>query len=387
MNRLLLVSIIILLAGLLSGSCRQAVAPSPVEEEKGPAAGISTGASKPAWEQQWDNTTAEAKKEGKLVFIGSGGSALREVGMDKLLREKFGIAVELIGGGASEIIPKLVAERRAGLYLEDVFVLSTNSFINQLKPNGLTEPLDKMIILPEALDTKAWYNGDLPWVDKDHHQLALLAMPAATILINTELVKPDEIKSYRDLLNPKWKGKIVLVDPSQSGGGASWFSAMAEGIMDLNYLREFAKQEPVISRDDRLMGEWIARGKYPVSVGLGSKIVEEFRRAGAPIQVISAAEGTFVETASAALTVMKNPAHPNAAKLFANWILTREGITFMARAYGGQAARVDVPTDFLDPKQVRQPGVNYLDSNNEQYSIRKGEYLKVAAQIFAGSLK
>ncbi len=387
MKRLLIVPVIVMLLGVFVLGCQPSAPPPKADAPATAAPTAAASVAKAAWEQRWDTTVAEARKEGKLVFIGSGGGALRDFGMDKALSEKFGLSLELIGGGASEVIPKLAAERRAGLYLEDVFILSTNSMINELKPGGLTQSLDSELFLPEAMDPKAWYKGEIPWIDKEHHQLALLAMPAGTILMNTDLVKPGEIKSYRDLLNPKWKGNIVLVDPTQSGGGASWFSAMAEGIMDVNFLREFAKQNPVISRNDQLSGEWVARGKYPISVGLGAKIVESFRKAGAPIQVASPAEGTFVETASAGLTILKNPAHPNAARLFANWIMTKEGILFMSKAYGGQSARVDVPTDFLDPLLVRQPGVKYLDSNNEAYTLKKAEYSKLAAEIFAASLK
>lgn len=386
MKRLLWASIAIMLVGSLLAGCQQSV-PSAAEATGGPAAKATAGASKPAWEQQWDNTVAEARKEGKLVFLGAGGAQLRDVGMDKTLNQQFGLTLELVGGRASEITTKIVAEQRAGIYSGDIFLLSAITFINLLKPNGLTESLDHVIFLPEALNPKAWYKGELPWIDKDHHQLGLLAVPVATVLINTDMVKPAEIKSFRDLLNPRWKGKIVLVDPTQLGAGAEWFSAMAEGIMDLNYMRELAKQEPVVTRDDRLAVEWVARGKYPITIGPATRIVEEFKVAGAPIKAFSPVEGTYVGTSSAALTVLKNPVHPNAAKLFANWIMTREGITWVSKAYGGQSARVDAPTDFLDPDQLRQPGMKYLDSSNEEYSMRQAQYLKLSAEVFAGSLK
>ncbi len=387
MNRSLWVSIIILLVGLLSGSCKSATPPSPADESKAPAPTAATTVSKLAWEQQWDETVAAARKEGTIVILGSATEALRDVGMDKHLKQKFGLTTEWIGGSASELLPKLQAERNAKLYLEDIFLISLTTGLSALKPTGATEPLDKVIFLPEVLDPKAWYQGDLPWGDKEHYQLALLAMPVASIVVNTDMVKPEEIKSYRDLLNPKWKGKIALMDPTQAGGGASWFSAMAEGIMDVNYLREFGKMEPVISRNDRLMAEWIAKGKYPIMVGLKADLVTEFRRAGAPMELVVPSEGTYVAASSGGLTMLKNPAHPAATKLFVNWILTKEGMTFMSKAFGGQSARVDVPTDFIDPKQMREPGKKYLDANTEAFALKKVEYFKLAEEIFAGSLK
>ncbi|MBI4332256.1 MAG: extracellular solute-binding protein [Chloroflexi bacterium] len=387
MSRLTWVSIILLLAGLLLVGCKQTDSLSSASEVKTPAAKASVGVSMPAWEEEWDRTVAGAKKEGKLVILGSATAALRDVGMDKFFDQKFGLSSEYTGGSASEIIPKLLAERRAGLYLSDIFMISLTTGLSTLKPSGATQPLDKALFLPEVLNPKAWYQGELPWADKDHHQLPMLAMPVASIVVNTEMVKPEEIGSYRDLLNPKWKGQIALMDPTQAGGGASWFSAMAEGIMDVNFLREFGKQEPVISRNDRLMAEWVARGKYPIMVGLKTDLVAEFRRAGAPLDLVVPKEGTYVAASSGGLALLKDAPHPNAAKLFLNWVLTKEGATFVARAFGGQSARVDVPTDFIDPKQVRQPGGKYLDANNEEFALKKVEHFKLAGEIFAGSLK
>ncbi|MBI4330138.1 MAG: extracellular solute-binding protein [Chloroflexi bacterium] len=386
MNRLLWISLIILVVGSASLGCREATQPPPSEAGT-PLAKVAAPASKAAWELQWDTTVAEARKEGKLLFLGSIGGAFKDIGLDRYLHEKFGITMDIMAGGASELIPKMESERRAGLYLEDVFLLSPGTMVNSLKPAGLTQSLDQILFLPEVLDPRAWYKGELPWVDKEHHQLNLLAMPIGGVAINTELVKPEEIKSYRDLLSPKWKGKMVLVDPTQSGGGLVWFTAMAEGIMDLNYLRELARQEPVISRNDRLMVEWVARGRYPVLLGIRTDLVAEMQRAGAPIQFMSLADGAYVSTSSGGLTVLKNPSHPNASKLFANWILTKEGGTWVSKAFGGQSTRVDVPTDAVDPKQLRQPGVKYIDGSTEQFALKQWELMKVAQEIFSSSLK
>ncbi|MBI4332254.1 MAG: extracellular solute-binding protein [Chloroflexi bacterium] len=381
MSRLLSGVVLVILAGLLFSGCGPSVSPAPAEEARAPAGKAPAVVSRSAPEQRWDDLVAGARKEAKLSFMGSVGGPFRELGVDKFLSDKFGITMEIMAGGASELIPKLAAQRRAGLHVGDAFMLSTSSMLNGLKPNDITDSLEQIIFLPEVLDSKAWYQGGLPWVDKDRHQVTLLAMPVAPLVINTDLVKPGEMKSYRDLLNPKWKGRIGMMDPTQSGSANIWFTAMAEGLMDVSYLREFGRQEPVLSRNDRLMGESIAKGKYAVMVGLGTKIVAEFKRLGSPIEAVIPAEGTYVATDSAGITMLKNPEHPNAAKLFVNWVLTKEGITWVAKAYGGQSARVDVPTDFLDPDKLRQPGVKYLDANTEEFALKQPGYYKLAAEI------
>ncbi len=330
---------------------------------------------------------AEARKEGKLVIVSGAAAALRKVGMDKNLADKFGITVEYTAGLPSEVIPKVLAERRAGLYLEDIILSGGTNIIGVLKPAGVLEPLDEILFLPESMDPKAWYKGEVPWVDKEHLVVATLAIPKSSVIINTNQLKREDIKSYRDLLDPKWKGRIILSDPTKAGNGSGWFSGIMEGIMDLDYLRAFAKQQPVISRDERQMLEWVSQGKYPILVGGREEVMVEFVRAGAPIELMNPREGTYVTTSSAAVTMLKNAPHPNAAKLFANWMLTKEGGTFFSLAFGGQSGRVDVPTDHIDPSQLREPGVKYINSSNEEYALRQNDYLKLAQQIFADQLK
>ncbi len=367
--------------------CTQA-SPTAMETtaKPAPASDRSPAVEKDSWQAQWETVKAAARQESRLVLVSGAAAALREEG-NRIMTQQFGVSLEFTMGLPSEIIPKVLAERRAGLYTVDIFLTSPPTALGTLKPAGILEPMDKTVFLPEALEPGAWYNGAFPWVDKEHYLAATLAIPKSPILVNTNLVKPDEIKSYRDLLNPKWKGRIAMHDPTKAGSGNAWFSTMAEGVMGLDFVREFVKQEPVISRDERLLIEWVAKEKYPILVGPKPEIGTEFQRAGALIQLITPVEGTYVGTSGAAVCLLTNAPHPNASRLFINWILTKEGGTFLARAYGGQSARVDVPTDFINPVQVRQPGGKYIDENNEEYARKQNEYQKVAEDMFRDLLK
>lgn len=158
MGRLLWLSVLLLLVGSMFGGCQQSV-PSAAEATGAPAAKATAGVTKAAWEQQWDNVQAGARKEGQLSFMGSVGGPFRNLGVDKYLTQKFGLTMDIVAGGASELIPKLTAQRRAGITVGDVFMLSTSSMLNGLKPNDLTESLDQIVFLPEVLDPKAWYQG------------------------------------------------------------------------------------------------------------------------------------------------------------------------------------------------------------------------------------
>lgn len=77
---------------------------------------------------------------------------------------------------------------------------------------------------------------------------------------------------------------------------------------------------------------------------------------------------------------MNKAPHPNAAKLFVNWLLTREGQTIYSKTYGAQSARVDVPTDYLNPWSFRESGVKYVDVMDEEFDTKADEYLKLAKE-------
>src|SRR3972149_2861201 len=98
-----------------------------------------------------------------------------------------------------------------------------------------------------------WWEGKLRWVDPDHKILVFIAFPIPWAVINTDLVKPEEINSYKDLLNPKWKGKIILLDPTMTGPSGKLFSTSVKFLVGIEFWRDLAKQEPVITRDSRVV--------------------------------------------------------------------------------------------------------------------------------------
>lgn len=338
------------------------------------------------WSIDWNKTQASARKESRLVVIGTAGGSFRTP-LVSTFKEKFGIDVEVISGKGAEVSQKLLSEQKAGLYLVDVYLGGATTPVTQLKPAGAFSSLDSVLILPEVLDDKAWLEKKLPWVDKDHTILTTNAYPNLSLGINSQQVRQGEIKSYRDLLNPKWKGKIVLNDPTLAGVGGKWAVVVGTVIMNWDYMRELAKQEPVIITDQRLQVDWLAKGKYPVATVPQPQLFKEFQEAGSPIAAVELEEGTWLATGDSGLALVNKAPHPNAAKIFVNWLLTKEGQTFFSKIMGVQSARIDVPTDFLDPMQVRQPNVKYYNASTEDFLISEPEKRKTAIEIFKPLVK
>lgn len=384
-NILLIFFVLGITSFLLNCASKPEIAPAikveqPAEKEKAIA--------KEGWEIEWERVQKEAKKEGSAVIYTTSGTEVRTA-LRNAFKQKHGVELEFIAGRTAELVARLTNERRVGLYMADLYMGGTSEPVTLLKPGGFLEPIKPVLVLPEVLESKAWYGGDLPWADSERDTIfRFLAYPIGLIIINNPMVQKEEIRSLYDLLNPKWKGKIVMNDPTTPGSGGRAFAVIGWDMLNLEYWRSFAQQEPVITRDQRLLVEWVARGKYPIAFAARPPEVTEFKRAGAPIEYIVPQEGSYISSGSGAISLINKAPHPYAAKAFLNWLLSREGQIVFTQAHGGHSARLDVPTEGLVPELLRQPGVKYfLGADTEEWLPKEPERIKVARDIFGHLIK
>lgn len=363
---------------------RSAANPAP---DKSPAMEETRQAAMEEWQIRWDKAVQGARKEGKVVIYGAATGQIRDA-LVKAFTGRFGIPVEYMAAKGPEISAKLLAEKRAGLYIPDAIIGAGTPSLNVLKPAGVFDPMQPVLMLPEVVDSGVWWENRVPWVDKEQkYFIAFLAYTSQKIVINRDVVKPDEIKSFRDLIEPRWTGKIAMHDPAIAGSGQNFMAVMAYYSLGIDYLRQLARQEPFIARDHRLLAEWVARGKYPVGLAIENEAVEQMRSAGIPMQYISAAEGAHVAHGTGFLSLPKNAPHPNASALFINWLLSREGQITYTDVARIQSARADIPTTNLDSLSMRIPGVKYVNSSTEEFQFRLPEIQELAKEIFGHLIK
>ncbi|MBI4333910.1 MAG: extracellular solute-binding protein [Chloroflexi bacterium] len=356
-------------------------APSP--STTAPEAGAPSSGQQ-GWQQDWERTLAAARQEGTVSIYSPGGGDLRQI-MVKGISDKFGLDVEWSSMKAAEVGTKISRERQAGLYLADIVQGAVSVQINELRPAGVLDPTRPMLVLPEVVDEKLWFGGQIPWVDnaKSYIVNPILA-PDLKLNINTDMVRPDEIKSYNDLLAPRFKEKIVISNPLLN---PSAFAQLLE-IMGPDFLKKFAEQRPVIVADEGLSAQWLAHGKYPVALINRVDATQPFINAGAPIAKAVPREGVYLAGGAMALALVNRAPHPNAAKVFMNWYMSKEATTIFSRFLTMQSARLDVPTDFLSAEQMRDPSVKYLNAEIEDFrgpKILAGK--KLAEEIFGSQLK
>lgn len=356
---------------------------APSEEKESPPVG--------SWQQKWDQSLQAARKEGKVEIYASVSAAPTMKELIPFLKQRFGISLELTTGRSRELTAKIVRERSAGIFVGDILFGGLNSMYSDIKPAGILDPIEPALILPEVLEPKVWYGGELPLHDRGHYVFKWAAYPSVMMAINTNLVKPAEIKSYYDLLDVRWKDRIVFNDPTLPSSALSGFSSLIYNkVLDLDFFRKLVSQQSQLLRDERLQADWLAKGKYPVLLWGSTGTIADFRDAGAPIGYVEVKEGTYLSVGGVNLTLLKSAPHPDAARVFINWLLSKEGQLHMQKSMHIQSARVDIHTDDVDPLQLRKPGQKYFIAPNviEDWVINEQDkYIDYARQVFAPLLK
>ncbi|HMA81363.1 MAG TPA: extracellular solute-binding protein, partial [Candidatus Binatia bacterium] len=340
---------------------------------------------KSAAQSEWDKTVELAKKEGKVVVSIPTSAELRKA-FDSEFRKAFpGIELELNAARGSSNINKIAEEQNAGLHTIDLHIGGTTSIITGLLAPNFLEPVMPSLLLPEVKDPKYWWAGHL-WADNAKKYIySFTAYMTETIWYNAALVKPEEISSWENLLDPKWKGKIAILDPRSPGSGESNWAFLWK-IKGEPFLAKLAAQDMMVGRNLRQLGEAVARGKSAISIGVSYYTYVPFIKAGLPVKPISnIKEGYYAGSGSGNLAILKNPPHPNAARVFVNWLLSREGQGAFTKALGQPTRRFDVDTKWTKEyghpaaKEVLTPEkFDELENSSEDVVIK---YRKPAMKL------
>ncbi len=342
---------------LLSAACGApgATGPAATQNAEKPAAA--------AWQQKWDSTVAEAKKEGKIVLYGQVGPELRDALISNL-RQEFGLDVEVVTGKGNEVAPRFIAETNAGTPSADFLVGGSTTFLNDPKLADAWAPMEPMLILPEVLDSKAWPNGQLPFIDSQHRLIPLVLEVNQLLEINSDSIKPGTITANKQLIDPQWKGKIVMYDPTVAGTANTWVNLIlnkwygqAEGEA---FLRKYVEQEPMITKDSRQQIEWLARGRYPINVAVDTQAAYSMQKAGAPIVRVVMEEGGLLTGGGSYIGISVKRTHPAATTVVLNWLLSVKGQEIFSKNYGAPAARLGIKTEGVSPLALAQPGEKLL---------------------------
>ena len=356
-------------------ACGQTASPTSPAGSAAPSSAVKaagSGTDAPAdWQRQWDSWAAGAKKEGKLV-LGTGPSPEARVKVPEAFKKAFGVDVEYLGGSSSELANRLRSEQGSGQYTVDVTISGANTSYMTFYGEKMVEPVKPHLIHPEVLNPAMWTSGKGVWyMDPSNEYFVRIAnIVSPQVVVNTDFLKPDGLKSWNDLLKPEYKGKIIALDPTQPGAGGQTGAYLYKALGADWAKRFYIDQEPGLTLDDRQQADALARGKYPIALGLRVEEVVRLQKDGFKVPVVgpwSEATG-YLSAAFGILGLFKNPPHPNAAKLFLNWILMKDGQTAWNSAWKTASVRTDVDNSWVPEFIIPKPGLKYFDAYDWEYS-------------------
>lgn len=298
-------------------------------------------------QEDWKKIIEAAKKEGKVVAGGPPTAVLRKQFKDTF-ENKFGLELELISAPGPQNAGKAMSEFKAGVRYFDVLHGGSGT-LEPLKNENMLAPFMDFMVLAEVKDPRQWWGGHM-WEDNLKTNRFIYSFAAdfsVPPFYNSDLVKLGEINSYDDLLQPKWKGKIGMFEPRvPSAGQGLWGYLMrAKGK---EFLQRLADQNLFINRDGQQLAVNLAKGNLAVALGLAQRFVDPYIKGGLPIKVLtSVKEGMGGSNGFGTVAVMANAPHPNATKVYINWLLGKEGQDLYGRALTQGSRRLDVDTKWL----------------------------------------
>lgn len=324
------------------------------------------------WQTQWEKTLEAAEREGQVVLYASN---VYEDVFREFSKRYPKINVVHFSGLSLDIIHRLMSERRAHKYLADLTIMGGLATYNYLFPKAL-DRIKPLLILPEVLDESKWWKGKHLYVDEEKMYIVAFNEAALPFVgYNTKQVNPGEIRSYWDLLQPRWKGKISALDPAMGSAVETHLLFMYYNPkLGPKYLtRLLGEMDLVASRDRRQISDWLATGKFALSVFTSPSRADlsMTKAQGLPVNWFGPkdiAEGLGTSLQNGSIGLVNRAPHPNAAKVAINWLLSREGqIAYQRLQFGSDSLRVDIPKDNVAPHARRIEGAYYMELDNPEW--------------------
>ena len=306
-----------------------------------------------------------AKKEGKVVWYTSLILPSAEK-VAKLFEAAYpGIRVDVNRTGSQRILQKILQEQQAGIKNADVVHTSDAGHFVLLK--------DKKLLLryvPQGID-----KFPAGFKDKDGYYFGLRAT-VNVIAYNTKAVSAaDAPKTWKDLLDPKWKGKLVTAHPGYSGVISTHVLALVN-LFGWDYFKQLAQNKVMITQSAADPQTVVASGERAIAVNGGDYGAYQLKKKGAPIEIVYPKEGVPLVVSPTA--IVTSAPHPNAAKLFTDFTFTREVQQAMADSEGLYTGHPEVkyPTDKPKMTDLKLLSVDpeELEKRNEEIKKRFVEF-------------
>lgn len=313
-----------------------------------------------------DARVEAAKKEGKVVWYTSLAVPSAEK-VAKLFEAAYpGIKVEVHRTGSQRILQRVMQELSANIKNVDVIHTSDAGHFVLLK--------DKKLLMKHApAGVEAFAPG---FKDRDGYYYGLRAT-VNVIAYNTKIVTAAEApKTWKDLLAPKWKGKMVTAHPGYSGVISTHVLALVH-TLGWDYFKQLGQQSVMIVQSAVDPSGVVASGERPVAVNGGDYTFYQVKKQGNPVEIVYPKDGVPLVVSPTAIAAFAP--HPNAAKLFTDFTFTRELQQVLADSEGLYTGHPGVTYPSDKPKLT---DLKLLQVDPEELERRSEEIKKRFVEFF-----
>ncbi len=388
---------------------------SPVPPDgSAPTPGALTG-----FEAEWDALIAAAQAEGRLVVSGSGG--IGDIApVYKIWQDRFGVRVTIARGSGRSNADRMLAEQGVGRFDVDIVHGGVTTINTRLMPNEAIVRMEPFFVHPEVTDKSLWYGGRHWYRDEEDAFMFVYAAQVSEssrldgVWFNTNLVSFEEVASWRaekDVLD-RFPGSMIDAHVTQLAGAGGAVREFIDPNRGADYWEDFYSRDIFWGPEWRYMTDAVSRGDFAISLvgsgGEGGRDMLEAKALGLPVESYEAVrlennwplydEESRLTPAGGAgsFSLAKNQPHPNATKLWVNWLLSREGATVMHETLGeaelaGALVTLrrlslradDIPSGVTDPALRRKSGIDYntIDMTPSAAALA-ADVIKLRSMIF-----
>ena len=313
-----------------------------------------------------DSRPAEARREGKVTWY-TGAALLTAERVARLFEQAYpGIKVEVHRSGSERILQRLMQEAAAGIKNADVFNSSDIGHYVLLKKKGMLAKY-----MPAGAER-------FPEGFRDPEGIAFgwRAFPIVISYNSKLLPSGDAPKTWKDLLDPKWKGKLVTAHPGYSGSIATYVLALVN-LYGWDYFKQLAQNKPHLTQSVHDPAQVVAAGERIVGANGAEYFLYSQRKKGNPIGIVYPQDGLPLVVTPSAITSFS--LHPTASRLFTDFIFTKDVQQFLADSEGLYVPHPDVT---YPPDKPRLSDLKLLTVDPEELERRSEEIKKRFVEFF-----
>jgi iron(III) transport system substrate-binding protein len=334
------------------------------------------------WKAGWDKIVAAANEEGALVMSSQPNQQARDFLHREWAKAYPKIKLSLSVIPAPQLIARLRTERAAGKYLWDLAVSGAGTGYLMSK-EGVLDPVADEFVFPDIKDPATWGGWDRVYFDTARKYVFAISATLKSPYFNTARIPLDKVErmGLKVLLDPEYRGKIVWHDPATPGSGQSFAYILRSRLGDEGLRKLIVDQRTTFVAGQHEVIEALARETAWIGIGpFATALMKPYHDAGLKVQVRSfgnAPEVNEMSIGGAALYVYNRRPHPNASRVFVNWVLSKEIQHGLAQVMLQDSRRMDLAS-VSEPERVPLRGGKYLETQREEHErdvIEAGKFV------------